>query len=79
MRNLFRDRETRQLAVAYWIGVPLVALGVLWMVRSGPHPVILSWQKIVLMCITDLAFAVGIFIMMLRLNGFSHSVKEKRG
>lgn len=79
MRNLFRDRETRQLVVAYWIGVALVALGVLWMGHSDPRPIVFSWQKIVLMCILHLASAVGVFIMMLRLEGFSHSVKKKKG
>lgn len=79
MKNLFRDRESRQDAVAYWIGAILGTILGIALIRSVPAPVAISWQKIVLMSIVYVAFAVGLFVIILRLERFPDSAKKKKG
>ena len=79
MKNLFRDRESRQHAGAYWIGVVLGALLAIALIRSVPNPAVLSWQKIVLMCIVYVMFAIGLFVIILRSKRFPDSARKRRG
>ncbi len=79
MRNLFRDRESRRDAGAYWTGAIIGTILGIALIRSIPGHVAISWQKIALMSTIYLMVAIALFIVILRSASFPNSAKEKKG